>query len=90
MRARGGGGSDTSKPTESCPHRPAGTNGQVYPCFAEVKRAVGETAAPFGGLHVVFANAGLNGVSAPVDELQPQEWDHTLDINLKGTFLTVH
>jgi len=26
----------------------------------------------------------------PIEELQPDEWDRTLDINLKGTYLTVH
>jgi NAD(P)-dependent dehydrogenase (short-subunit alcohol dehydrogenase family) len=56
----------------------------------QVKRAVDDTVEVFGGLHVVFANAGVNGVWAPVDELKPEEWDRTLDINLKGTYLTVH
>ena len=56
----------------------------------QVKRAVDETAAAFGGLHVVFANAGVNGVWTPIEELKPEEWDQTLDINLKGTYLTVH
>jgi NAD(P)-dependent dehydrogenase (short-subunit alcohol dehydrogenase family) len=42
----------------------------------------------FGRLDIVFANAGVNGVWAPLEELTPEEWDHTLDINLKGTFLT--
>jgi NAD(P)-dependent dehydrogenase (short-subunit alcohol dehydrogenase family) len=36
-----------------------------------------------------LANAGINGAWAPVDEITPEEWDRTLDINLKGTFLTV-
>jgi NAD(P)-dependent dehydrogenase (short-subunit alcohol dehydrogenase family) len=44
----------------------------------------------FGRLDIVFANAGINGVWAPLDELKPEEWDKTLAINLKGTFLTVH
>lgn len=56
----------------------------------QVRRAVDDTVAAFGGLHVVFANAGVNGVWAPVDELKPEEWDRTLAINLKGTYLTVH
>ena len=56
----------------------------------QVKRAVDDTVEVFGGLHVVFANAGVNGVWAPVDELKPEEWARTLDINLKGTYLTVH
>jgi NAD(P)-dependent dehydrogenase (short-subunit alcohol dehydrogenase family) len=54
-----------------------------------MKRAVDELVAKWGRLDVVFANAGINGVWAPIDELAPEEWDETLKINLKGTFLTV-
>jgi NAD(P)-dependent dehydrogenase (short-subunit alcohol dehydrogenase family) len=56
----------------------------------DVERAMEQTIRNFGGLDIVFANAGINGVWAPIDELKPQEWDKTLDINLKGTFLTLH
>ncbi len=42
-----------------------------------------------GRLDIVFANAGVNGVWTPLEELDPQEWDQTININLKGTFLTV-
>ena len=35
------------------------------------------------------ANAGINGVWAPLDKLTPEEWDQTMGINLRGTFLTV-
>ncbi|MDB6135185.1 MAG: short-chain dehydrogenase/reductase [Verrucomicrobiales bacterium] len=40
-------------------------------------------------LDVVIANAGINGVWAPLEEMEIQEWDTTLAINLRGTFLTV-
>ncbi len=40
-------------------------------------------------LDVVVANAGINGVWAPLDELKVEEWDETLGVNLRGTFLTV-
>jgi len=43
----------------------------------------------FGTIDIVFANAGINGVWAPLEDLTPEEWDKTIDINLKGTFLTV-
>jgi NAD(P)-dependent dehydrogenase (short-subunit alcohol dehydrogenase family) len=55
----------------------------------QVERAVREAVERWGRLDVVFANAGINGVWAPLEELTPEEWDQTLDVNLKGTFLTV-
>lgn len=55
-----------------------------------VEQAIESTVREFGQLDIVFANAGINGVWAPIEELQPDEWDKTLDTNLKGTFLTVH
>jgi NAD(P)-dependent dehydrogenase (short-subunit alcohol dehydrogenase family) len=38
---------------------------------------------------VVFANAGINGLWTRIEELEPEDWDQTLDVNLKGTFLTI-
>lgn len=49
-----------------------------------------QIAERFGRLDFVFANAGVNGVWAPIDELRPSEWDETVRINLRGTFLTIH
>jgi NAD(P)-dependent dehydrogenase (short-subunit alcohol dehydrogenase family) len=50
----------------------------------DVKRAVDTAKERFGRLDIVYANAGINGVWTPIEELQPDEWDKTLDINLKG------
>jgi NAD(P)-dependent dehydrogenase (short-subunit alcohol dehydrogenase family) len=55
----------------------------------EMRRAVARLAKEWGRIDIVFANAGINGVWAPIEELTPEEWDKTLGINLKGTFLTV-
>lgn len=44
----------------------------------------------FGRLDMVFANAGINGVWAPIEQLSVEEWDQTQAINLRGTFLTLH
>ncbi len=54
----------------------------------EMELAIAKTIETFGQLNIVFANAGINGVWAPIEELEPEEWDKTLEINLKGTFLT--
>lgn len=55
----------------------------------QMRAAIDEIVERWGRLDVVFANAGINGVWAPLEELEPDEWDRTLSINLKGTFLTV-
>jgi NAD(P)-dependent dehydrogenase (short-subunit alcohol dehydrogenase family) len=55
----------------------------------EVRKAVDQLVSEYGRLDVVFANAGVNGVWAPLVELEPEEWEKTISINLTGTFLTV-
>ena len=40
----------------------------------------------WGRLDIVFANAGINGVWASLEELAPEEWNKTININLTGTF----
>lgn len=55
-----------------------------------VQGAVEAAVQAFGRLDIVMANAGINGVWTPIEKLQPEDWDRTLDINLKGTYLTVH
>lgn len=42
------------------------------------------------GLQIVVANAGINGTWAPIDDLKPEEFDKTISINLRGTYLTLH
>ena len=56
---------------------------------AAVERAVAETVAAYGRLDIVLANAGINGVWTPIEELSPEEWDNTLGINLRGTYASV-
>ncbi len=54
-----------------------------------MQQAIQKIVSQWGRIDVVFANAGINGVWSPLEELTPEEWDKTLNINLKGTFLTV-
>lgn len=56
---------------------------------ADVLRAVRAVCDRWGRLDVVFANAGVNGVWAPIEELDDAEWEKTLAINLSGTFYTI-
>ena len=51
--------------------------------------AVKQTISKFGQLDIVFANAGINGVWAPIEEMEPEDWDKTQAVNLRGTFLTL-
>ncbi|KQT01704.1 MULTISPECIES: SDR family oxidoreductase [unclassified Rhizobium] len=55
----------------------------------QMRNAVDDLIARFGRLNVVVANAGINGVWAPIDDLTLEEWDQTISINLTGTFLTI-
>lgn len=69
--------------------------GEAIPLVADVsvpeqmKEAYRQVEEKWGRLDIVFANAGINGVWAPLEELTPEEWDKTLQTNLTGTFLTV-
>ena len=51
--------------------------------------AVSRTVDLLGGLNIVFANAGINGMQTPIEEMTLAEWRDTIDTNLTGTFLTV-
>jgi NAD(P)-dependent dehydrogenase (short-subunit alcohol dehydrogenase family) len=69
--------------------------GEAIPVVADIsqpdqmQQAIQKIEQQWGRLDIVFANAGINGVWASLEELTPEDWDKTLNINLKGTFLTV-
>jgi NAD(P)-dependent dehydrogenase (short-subunit alcohol dehydrogenase family) len=55
----------------------------------EIQRAVQQIIERWGRLDIVFANAGINGTWAPIEELTLDEWSRTINTNLTGTFLTI-
>jgi NAD(P)-dependent dehydrogenase (short-subunit alcohol dehydrogenase family) len=57
--------------------------------YPDMERVAAEVMEKWGRLDVVFANAGVNGVWAPIDELAPEEWEKTIAINLTGTFFSI-
>jgi NAD(P)-dependent dehydrogenase (short-subunit alcohol dehydrogenase family) len=69
--------------------------GEAIPLVADVSKAgqvqsaVQKMVDRWGRLDIVFANAGINGTAGPISEITPEEYDEIMDINLKGTFLTI-
>lgn len=56
----------------------------------EMAKAIDRLISERKALNIVVANAGINGTWAPIDDLKPDEFDKTIAINLRGTYLTLH
>lgn len=54
---------------------------------ADVHALVQKTVAKFGRLDVAFNNAGVEGSWSSIVEQSEEEWDQTININLKGVWL---
>lgn len=54
-----------------------------------VIKALKRIATKWKRLDVLVANAGVNGLWAPLEEITAKEWDQTLAINLRGTYLAL-
>lgn len=52
----------------------------------DCKRVVERTLREFGGIHILFNNAGIIR-RASVTELSEQDWDRMMEVNLKSVFL---
>lgn len=71
------------------------SGGEAIPLEADIsieqdmQRAVQQVQQQWGRLDIVFANAGINGLWAPLEELPLEEWNKTISINLTGTYLTI-
>jgi SDR family mycofactocin-dependent oxidoreductase len=57
--------------------------------LGEVTAAVAACVVELGRLDVIVANAGIHSSGGPAWEIDPQEWQRTLDVNLTGVWHTV-
>jgi NAD(P)-dependent dehydrogenase (short-subunit alcohol dehydrogenase family) len=55
----------------------------------EVESLVSFTASNFGGIDILFNNAGIGNSELKIEDLSIEEWNQVLDINLKGVFLGI-
>lgn len=51
------------------------------------ERIVVDAIREFGGLDIAINNAGTVGVAKPLAEIAPEDWQHTLTINLTAAYL---
>ena len=53
---------------------------------AEIERMVPAAVNALGGLDVLINNAGISGLTLPVDEYPPDDWDKVVAVNLTAMF----
>ena len=54
---------------------------------SEVEALIQKAVERFGRLDIAFNNAGIEGVWAPIARQSEEDWDRTIEINLKGVWL---
>ncbi|MBE4908968.1 glucose 1-dehydrogenase [Bacillus luteolus] len=55
----------------------------------EVESLIAYTASNYGGVDILFNNAGIGNSELKIEDLSIEEWDQVIDINLKGVFLGI-
>ena len=56
--------------------------------LASVRETVDRTLDEFGSIEILVNNAGIAGPTNPCEEIEQEEWNATMDVNLRGPFFT--
>ena len=56
---------------------------------SDVAGYVAKAISTFGGLDVIYANAGISGGAVPLQDQTPELWQEVLRVNLIGPFLAI-
>jgi NAD(P)-dependent dehydrogenase (short-subunit alcohol dehydrogenase family) len=55
----------------------------------DVQRYVAATVSRFGGIDILFANAGVEGCVAPITQQKPEDLRKVLAVNIEGPFYAI-
>ncbi len=73
--------------------RGGGGQALVVPCDVldggQVEAAVRRVVDEWGRLDILVNNAGMGTPTVPVETILPEDWDHTVALNLKSAFLAI-
>ena len=66
----------------------------IYCCgdvsrYEDIKAATDMCVVQFGSLDLLLNNAGLIDPISRIEDSQPDEWAHTVDVNLKGVYFGI-
>ena len=53
----------------------------------DVERLIKHVVGAFGGIDVLYNNAGIEGTVAPIGQTSERDWDSVMDVNLRSVFL---
>jgi len=56
---------------------------------ADIAAMIDLAVKDFGGVDIVFNNAGVGGAMGPIWDIEVDEWDYTFDVLAKGVFLGI-
>lgn len=56
---------------------------------SDTQRYVTEAVSRFGGVDIVFANAGVEGPVRPLTETPTDDFDRVINVNVRGVWLTI-